>query len=612
MAPYQYKKLEEPRQTRLLHLLPGSGDLYFNLESVNLDDNPEYEAISYCWGNAKDTRTVYCGKDSLQITVSLFSALKQLRFPDRPRALWADAVCINQDDIVEKGAQVKLMSQIYSKTSRILIWLGEDKAGLEGVEESLAEALALLPPDTYDREEILEIQLRLFRDTSELRKQGKPNIHDHDWASINHLFLQPWYERKWIIQEVVMAPDDIPRLMICGDIELSWPDLASLAYRLYAYGVMFSVCGLSVVNGYAPHMASFWIDGCKPQRMASNAFMIMLIKYYRPRATLLDCFIATVNFQCSNHRDHVYALLNITSSAGLEPDYSLSAEEVWERFGIKCLIDDQNLKFLALSACMGPGKSGDLPSWVPSLNGKDFANSITSFTIRPPCFRAGGSITPLITVSANNRLLHLSGRIIDTVKATTRSLTEIPFPSEADVLPMTGFSSQVKMWKRIWFQECIDFAADGDSSNLAPAKKRAFLKTMICEMTGMRDAAPEEVIDAIEVYLDYHTDYFTPGYVLSDAVRDTILTYGGIIEHSIFTMVSSLRFCTTKEQRFGQVSKEAKSGDLICVLLGAEVPYILHLEKSGNYKLVGECYLHGVMQGETLSDGKYQTKPIII
>lgn len=43
-----------------------------------------------------------------------------------------------------------------------------------------------------------------------------------------------------------MAPDDVPRLMICGDIELSWSDLASLAYRLCAYGVTWSICGLSV------------------------------------------------------------------------------------------------------------------------------------------------------------------------------------------------------------------------------------------------------------------------------------------------------------------------------------------------------------------------------
>lgn len=166
MASYQYKKLKEPRQIRLLYLLPGTGKICFNLESVNLDDDPEYEAISYCWGNAKDTRTVYCEKDSLQITVSLFTALKQLRLPDRPRTLWADAVCINQNDIVEKGTQVKLMSQIYSRTSRILIWLGEDKTGLEGVRESVAEALTLLPPNTYDGEEIRKIQQRLFRDTS--------------------------------------------------------------------------------------------------------------------------------------------------------------------------------------------------------------------------------------------------------------------------------------------------------------------------------------------------------------------------------------------------------------------------------------------------------------
>jgi hypothetical protein len=166
MGSYQYEQLKEPRQIRLLSLLPGKDQIHFNLQTVNLDDNPEYEAISYCWGDPTDCRTVYCEGKPLQITVSLFTALRHLRLPDRNRALWADAVCINQGDDIEKGSQVSLMSLIYSKTSRILIWLGEDKTGLEGVQESMKEALSFLPADAYETEEILANKKRLFHDTA--------------------------------------------------------------------------------------------------------------------------------------------------------------------------------------------------------------------------------------------------------------------------------------------------------------------------------------------------------------------------------------------------------------------------------------------------------------
>lgn len=76
-------------------------------------------------------------------------------------------------------------------------------------------------------------------------------MFDHDWSSMNRLLLRPWFERKWIIQEVAMAPNSIPRLMMCGDIELSWSSLASLNYRISAYGAVWPLCGLSVGKSIA-------------------------------------------------------------------------------------------------------------------------------------------------------------------------------------------------------------------------------------------------------------------------------------------------------------------------------------------------------------------------
>ncbi|KAK4169651.1 heterokaryon incompatibility [Cladorrhinum sp. PSN259] len=61
----------------------------------------------------------------MHITANLFSALQHLRHVSENRVLWADAVCINQEDVDKKTVQVALMGTIYSTCTRVLIWLGE-------------------------------------------------------------------------------------------------------------------------------------------------------------------------------------------------------------------------------------------------------------------------------------------------------------------------------------------------------------------------------------------------------------------------------------------------------------------------------------------------------
>ena len=58
------------------------------------------------------------------MTRSLAGALFQLRYTNKHPILWADAVCINQEDKEEKCKQVKIMDHIYSHASQVLIWLG--------------------------------------------------------------------------------------------------------------------------------------------------------------------------------------------------------------------------------------------------------------------------------------------------------------------------------------------------------------------------------------------------------------------------------------------------------------------------------------------------------
>lgn len=129
----------------------------------------------------------------------------------------------------------------------------------------------------------------------------------------------------------------------------------------------------------------------------------------------------------------------------------------------------------------------------------------------------------------------------------------------------------------------------------------------------MRDPVPEEILDAAQVYIDYIFGYFQEGFKLTEEVRVTMLTYAALFEQSLLSVTEARRFCRTEEGRLAQVRTEAKNGDLFVVIVGAEVPYLLRpTEKDGVYTLIGDAFLFGVMQGETMGDERYETADIAI
>src|ERR1700760_4988968 len=126
---YNYVSLPGEDYIRIIHLQPGdeSDTLACNLLVHSLSDVPEYEALSYAWGNPHKDHSIICEGNSLLITPSLHDALTHLRYRDVPRLLWADAICINQADYDEKGSQVAIMAQIYRSAKHVVIWLGPEK-----------------------------------------------------------------------------------------------------------------------------------------------------------------------------------------------------------------------------------------------------------------------------------------------------------------------------------------------------------------------------------------------------------------------------------------------------------------------------------------------------
>ncbi|KAH7026628.1 heterokaryon incompatibility protein-domain-containing protein [Microdochium trichocladiopsis] len=140
MPVYQYQTLK-PGYIRLIELLPGRADdaLAGELIEVFLHEYESdstsssngacrsFEALSYVWGSdAKPHNLISSsgGGALLPMTASLHGFLVRLRYSDRQRLVWADGICINQNDTREKEQQVGLMARIYRSASRVVADLG--------------------------------------------------------------------------------------------------------------------------------------------------------------------------------------------------------------------------------------------------------------------------------------------------------------------------------------------------------------------------------------------------------------------------------------------------------------------------------------------------------
>src|SRR5580700_5121291 len=101
-----------------------------------------------------------------------------LRCEDRPRTLWVDAICINQENITERNSQVQLMKSIYEKASRVLVWLGE-----EADDSDVALGLVSSMKD-YNFE-------RLACEQNYIAEKPVPK----EWKALFRLSQRPWWSR---------------------------------------------------------------------------------------------------------------------------------------------------------------------------------------------------------------------------------------------------------------------------------------------------------------------------------------------------------------------------------------------------------------------------------
>lgn len=233
---FAYQVLDPPGNSiRLLSLLPGqfSDDVYLSIAHEKNQDEKRtpYECLSYTWGSPEGQEKVYIRQkrqingsevDSLQflyVRNNLLTALKYIRLPDGPRVIWADAICIDQQNMSEKGREVGRMGQIYNEAAQVLVWLGpEDESTPMALEtiERLSAGVVL----TWDHRNCSTVP-GSEAEVAEHRIE-ESNFSPEHWLSLNSFIQRPWFRRLWIRQEVQLASKVLVR---CGYAEIEWGNI---------------------------------------------------------------------------------------------------------------------------------------------------------------------------------------------------------------------------------------------------------------------------------------------------------------------------------------------------------------------------------------------------
>jgi hypothetical protein len=200
---YTYENLPSARHFRLLRLLgkkEHGNSIRCRLVIFEIDSphRPSYRAVSYTWDNAAPYRKVLCDDRKLEVRNNLKTLLAYVRDDLYDCWLWIDAICIDQTSLSERGHQVKLMGEIYSRANNVLAWLGSGDREIQLALRFIAEANSAESswdfntwPDWFEELEIAK------EDAAQRRASG--------WEWFSKFSRLRFWTRRWIIQEIVLA-----------------------------------------------------------------------------------------------------------------------------------------------------------------------------------------------------------------------------------------------------------------------------------------------------------------------------------------------------------------------------------------------------------------------
>ncbi|KAH8664586.1 heterokaryon incompatibility protein [Xylariales sp. PMI_506] len=276
-----YKKLSSSKlEIRLLEILPAESieeKIVSRLITTRLDDDVEYLALSYLWGDITKTDALIVNNIKVQVPSSLSEALRHIRATFRPFSpaatknyngknsdsaprwllhalrhfrsivpepsnkqplrLWVDALCVNQQSHQEKADQMANMMHIYGSAKMVVGWLGPKDEHTDALINAIQAIEVAMPPHWGEPGDRERNPLDYAPHHSWLPKiahlwapppGGDPTAPAPAPAHLAAIdfFAKPFFQRSWILQEIALAR--FPTFQI-GTSLLSWKSVLRLA-----------------------------------------------------------------------------------------------------------------------------------------------------------------------------------------------------------------------------------------------------------------------------------------------------------------------------------------------------------------------------------------------
>lgn len=508
---------------------------------------PQYEALSYTWGSADNPQTVQViSQDNLsefrtlQISKNLAGALKHLRYPDKARSLWVDAICINQDDIPEKNTQVPRMADIFRLAERVVVWLGEESDNSTLALSTLGHLAAQveMTKASWTWPSPGSAHQDWFHSLTEMP------YDDNTWQAIADLANRPYFRRLWVVQEVHLS--NHKAAVQCGPHQITWQ-----RFRRAILCLMW--------KRNLPHSISL-----------SKLPLLGTFCYYFEGVNFPILLLSVTHQDCFDPRDKVYGLLGLASSsllAHIRPQYALSVASVYRDLFLG--LTDQ-MKRLHFEFCsLRTSQPRQLSSWIPDLSG-DLGELIS---------RGVGFVSGMSRAEATYRVpdvLEVCGTLVGTVQSNRGA-----YPDDA-----TKGLAALHGWK-----------PDNLMTGIYPTGESildAFVTTLAQDRLSDRFPAID-TWPSLQELKDKLTKLLATFEDPSDGHSGNVDI--GSYAHDL-RFLPKQAFIACEGGYFGLGHRDAEPGDIICAFLGCKVLLILRPAPGGSFQFVGSCYLHGFSSAE--------------
>ena len=195
---YRAQALDATRQQiRLIQLEKNTSSKHqprCTIQAFDLASAPKYIALSYTWGPPDPSYRILIDNQTFKVRENLYNFLCTFQTGSAIRTdvtyMYVDQICIDQENLQERNSQVRLMSDIYTGASLVLVWLGNDPKDVKAAHD--------------------------FEDNDIESADGEYGL---PLGNLKIVLSNAYFERVWIVQEVSLASEI--RILI-GDYTVTW------------------------------------------------------------------------------------------------------------------------------------------------------------------------------------------------------------------------------------------------------------------------------------------------------------------------------------------------------------------------------------------------------